>query len=224
MFDRIADRYDWMNRIISLGTDKRWRRRLLDSLSLQAGEYVLDVATGTGDVAIAVAERFQGVHVHGLDPSIGMLARARIKGQKSNANPAVQWVVGDAEDLPFDSNHFSACTIAFGIRNVLNRRRGIEEILRVVRPGGTIAILELGTPTGHWLSPLARFHVQNVVPRIGALLAGRQEYRYLQESIDQFPSSAIFRTQLTSAGLTDVRVSALTFGAAHLYTGRVADA
>ena len=99
MFDRIADRYDWMNRIISFGTDQRWRRCLLDSLSLQAGDHVLDVATGTGDIAIAVAERHQGVHVNGLDPSVGMLARARMKGQKSHAHQSLQWVVGEAANL-----------------------------------------------------------------------------------------------------------------------------
>ena len=220
MFDRIARRYDRMNRVISLGTDKRWRRRLVNALSLSPGMRVLDVATGTADVALAIASAIDNTAVAGIDPSHEMLAVGREKIQNAQMADRIQLVAGDAQSLPFDDHHFDACAISFGIRNVPDRLMGLQEMVRVTRPGGTIAVLELGIPRGHWLSPFARLHMRYVMPQIGAIVAGRKEYRYLQESIDGFPTPEDFSQLMVDAGLVSVEATPLTFGAAWLFVGK----
>lgn len=214
MFDAIAERYDLVNRIISLGLDQSWRRKLVEAVGPDP-ERVLDVATGTGDVARAISTRYPKAQVVGLDPSGGMLRAGAAKFQGK-----VSAVQGDGQVLPFADNTFSSASIAFGIRNVPNRGLGLREMRRVVRPGGPIAILELSEPRGGLLAPFARFHVHHVVPTIGTLLSGKWEYRYLQASIAAFPPAEEFVAQMGAAGLTEVVATRLGFGAAHLYVGR----
>ncbi len=221
MFDAIAGRYDRLNRLLSLGLDRRWRRRLVAALGpLRADDCVLDVATGTGDVALAIAAAHPTVRVVGVDPSAQMLAHGDAKIAARGVAARVRLQRGDAERLPFADASFAASTIAFGIRNVTDRAAGLAELVRVTRPGGVVAILELGEPDGALLGRLARWHVRVVVPRLGALLSSAPSYRYLQQSIARFPPPGGFVAMCRAAGLTDVEVVALGFGACHLYVGR----
>jgi demethylmenaquinone methyltransferase / 2-methoxy-6-polyprenyl-1,4-benzoquinol methylase len=217
MFDRIARRYDFVNRVLSLGLDQGWRRRTVGSLHLGERPRVLDIATGTGDLAIEIARARPGAHVFGLDPSPQMLAIARDKLARRKLADRVTLVVGDAQQLPYASCELDAATIAFGIRNVPDRSAALREMARVVRPGGRVAVLELGEPRGGVMSRLARLHTRHLVPRIGALLSGRREYAYLQRSIAAFPPAEQFVELMEQAGLQVVEVTPLTFGACTLY-------
>ncbi len=223
MFDRIAQRYDFVNRVLSLGLDKGWRRRTVRALQLGERPRVLDVATGTGDLAIDIARMTPGATVIGLDPSTEMLAIAADKINRRGFADRVSVVVGDAQHLPYKSCEMDAATIAFGIRNVPDRLAGLRELARVVRPGGRIAILELGEPKGGVMSRAARFHTRHVVPRLGALLSGAREYAYLQKSIAAFPPAEEFVRLMQQAGLHVVEVTPLTFGACTLYVATPAE-
>lgn len=220
MFDRIADRYDLLNRIISLGIDQGWRRRTVRALGLRSGQRALDLATGTGDLAIMIARMCPGVDVIGIDPSRKMLAVGDEKVARGGLSERVELQYGDAQALTLEDQSVDAITIAFGIRNVPDRLAALREMARVTRPGGVIALLELGEPRSGLLGPLARFHVHTVVPWLGALLSGAKEYRYLQTSIAGFPEPEAFCALMREAGLDEVRVEPLTFGVCHLYLGR----
>jgi demethylmenaquinone methyltransferase / 2-methoxy-6-polyprenyl-1,4-benzoquinol methylase len=217
MFDRIARRYDLVNRVLSLGMDQRWRRRTVRAVGATLGEAprILDVATGTGDLAIALARAYPGGHVIGLDPSPGMLAIAADKVARRGLT--VELVRGDAQELPQASCSIDAATIAFGIRNVPDRPKALRELARVVRPGGRIGVLELSEPRRGMMATAARFHTHHLVPRIGALLSGRREYAYLQKSIAAFPPADEFAQMMRGAGLTMVEVVPLAFGACTLF-------
>jgi demethylmenaquinone methyltransferase/2-methoxy-6-polyprenyl-1,4-benzoquinol methylase len=217
MFDKIAARYDAMNRVLSFGLDRGWRRRTVRALQLGAAPRVLDLATGTGDLAIDIARMTPGATVIGLDPSREMLAVAQRKLAARGLAGRVTLVRGDAQRLPYRDCEMDAATIAFGIRNVPDRLAALREMARVVRPGGRIAVLELGEPRRGLLARAARFHTHHVVPRLGALLSGAREYRYLQRSIAAFPPSAEFAAVMELAGLDVVDVAALTFGVCTLY-------
>jgi len=217
MFDRIARRYDFMNRVLSLGLDKGWRRRTVKSLNLGDRPRVLDVATGTGDLAIDIARARPLARVIGLDPSEAMLAIAGEKLAKKRLADRVSLVVGDAQKLPYKDCEMDAATIAFGIRNVPDRLAGLRELARVVRPGGRVAVLELGMPRGGLLSRAASIHTRYVVPRLGALLSGAREYKYLQSSIAAFPPNEEFVAMMKQAGLHVVEVVPLAFGACTLF-------
>lgn len=217
MFDQIARRYDFVNRVLSLGLDKGWRRRTVRSLLLGESSRVLDLATGTGDLAIDIARMHPGATVVGLDPSKQMLAIAQDKVGRRSMADRVSLVLGDAQELPYRSCEFDAATIAFGIRNVPDRLAALREMARVVRPGGRVAVLELGEPRGKLLGRAARFHTRHVVPRLGALLSRSREYAYLQKSIAAFPPAEEFAALMTRAGLQVLEVTPLTFGACTLY-------
>jgi demethylmenaquinone methyltransferase/2-methoxy-6-polyprenyl-1,4-benzoquinol methylase len=226
MFDGIAARYDLLNRLISLGMDKLWRRALVSAAAppdgFAAGR-VLDVATGTADVAIALARRYDALRVTGLDPSPGMLAVGAEKLGAHGLRERVELVEGDGQALPFDDAHFDAVTIAFGIRNVPDRALALREMARVTRPGGRVAVLELAEPRGGLTAPAARLYVHRVVPILGRLLSGRAAYEYLQASIGAFPPAAEFAALMQSACGAPVQVRRFPFGAAHLYVAAIAD-
>jgi demethylmenaquinone methyltransferase/2-methoxy-6-polyprenyl-1,4-benzoquinol methylase len=222
MFDRIARRYDFVNRVLSLGLDKSWRRRTVRSLQLGGDREdrrprVLDLATGTGDLAVDIARMTPGATVIGLDPSPGMLEIAREKMAKKGLADRVILVEGDARALPYADCEMDAVTIAFGIRNVPDRALALREMARVVRPGGRIAILELSEGRRGLMGAMARFHTRHVVPKLGALLSGKREYHYLQKSIAAFPNAEEFTRLMSSCGLAVIEVTPLTFGAATLY-------
>lgn len=223
MFDQIARRYDTLNRILSLGIDRGWRRRQVTALELAPGHRVLDLATGTADVALEILRREPSARVVGVDPSPGMLeiGREKIAAADPSADAVLQ--EGSAESLPFEDDSFDGVTIAFGIRNVPNRGRALAEMARVTRPGGRVAILELAEPDGGLLAPFARFHIRQVVPRLGALLSGAREYRYLQSSIAVFPPPGQFAALMEENGLEVLRVENLTFGVCSLFVARPAE-
>ena len=219
MFDQIAQRYDLLNRILSMGMDRGWRRALVAALVPGDGA-VLDVATGTADVALAIAKRYPQATVVGLDPSTGMLDVGQKKIDSIGLEDRVRLIEGDAQAMPFEDDQFAASCIAFGIRNVPDRDRGLSEMVRCTRSGGAVVVLELGEPRQGFLAPFARFHVHHIVPRLGALLSGAKEYRYLQKSVAAFPPADEFAQKMECAGCSRVEVIPFLAGSAHLYIGK----
>jgi len=217
MFDGIAARYDLLNRLISFGIDQRWRRATARALALTNGARVLDLATGTADLGIGIAQAVPDAQVIGLDPSARMLEVGERKAARAGLGERMSFVQGDAQALPFESNSFDGVCIAFGIRNVPDRMQALREMARVTKPGKRVAILELSEPSGGLLGAIARFHVHTVVPTLGAFLSGAREYRYLQRSIAAFPPAKTFAAGFASAGLDVLEVRPLTFGVCHLY-------
>jgi demethylmenaquinone methyltransferase/2-methoxy-6-polyprenyl-1,4-benzoquinol methylase len=217
MFDAIAARYDLLNRVLSLGVDQRWRRRTVRALALPSMARVLDLATGTADLAIMVARAHPDASVVGVDPSRNMLAIGERKVADARLAGRVSLTHGDAERLAFPDDSFDGVAMAFGIRNVPDRAAALREMARVTRPGGRIAVLELSEPRGGLLGPLARFHIHTVVPRLGAALSGWREYRYLHESIAAFPPPEAFAATMRAAGLRVLEVAPLTFGVSCLF-------
>lgn len=224
MFNRIAERYDFMNRLMSFGLDLRWRKKLLNALELAPGHHLLDVATGTADVALDACKRVDDLRVTGLDPSAGMLGVGQRKINEAGRSEQITLVEGDALDMPFEDNHFESSCVSFGIRNFPDRLQGLREMTRCVKPGGRVAVLELSEPRGGLLSPFTRFHIHKVVPILGAFLSGDKEYRYLAKSIQAFPPPAEFAALMEEAGLIDVHFEPMTFRVAHLYVGTKPDA
>jgi len=224
MFDTIAARYDLLNRMTSFGLDRRWRKRLVSSLALASGARVLDLATGTADVALAVLAHEPRGRVVGIDPSPRMLAVGRAKVRAAGLENMIDLQQGDACSLPFDDDSFDAVTIAFGIRNVPDRPRALAEMARVVRPEGRVAVLELSEPRNGLLGRVARWHIHCVVPALGAWLSrgrgGGEAYRYLERSIAAFPLPTAFASLMTTSGLEVLAVQPLSFGAVHLFVGR----
>jgi demethylmenaquinone methyltransferase/2-methoxy-6-polyprenyl-1,4-benzoquinol methylase len=219
MFDAIAARYDLLNRLLSLGIDQGWRHRTAGELGETGVSRILDLATGTGDLAIQIAAKYPTARIEAVDPSARMLDVARKKMNARGLLDRINLEIGVAEKLPYPDRHFDAVSIAFGIRNVPDRLRALAEMARVTRSGGRIAILELSEPQSGFLGPLARFHVHTVVPWLGGLLSGSREYQYLQRSIAAFPPPTEFARMMEQAGLQVLRVAPLTFGVCHLYVG-----
>ncbi|MDY7093714.1 MAG: bifunctional demethylmenaquinone methyltransferase/2-methoxy-6-polyprenyl-1,4-benzoquinol methylase UbiE [Acidobacteriota bacterium] len=220
MFDAIAERYDRLNRVLSLGVDRRWRKRTVGALELPADARVLDLATGTADLALLIARSHPDARVLGSDPSEGMLEVGREKVRRAGAEERVELETGDARSLPYEDDSFDGVTIAFGIRNVPDRPAALREMARVTRPGGRVAILELSEPQGGLLAPFARFHIQKLVPWVGSLLSSAPEYRYLERSIAAFPAPRDFARMMGDCGLEVVSVQPLTFGVCHLFVAR----
>jgi len=217
MFDQIAGRYDLLNRLMSMGIDQSWRRKTVAALDLPPNARVLDLATGTGDLALMIARLHSDADVIGSDPSSRMLEVGVEKVARSGVSDRVQLELGDAQALPYENDSFDGCCIAFGIRNVPDRNAALAEMARVTKPGGRVAVLELGEPSVGWLSPIARFHVRKIIPRLGGMLSGSREYKYLQQSIAAFPAADAFAEQMRAAGLDVIDVKPLTFGACNLF-------
>jgi len=221
MFDGIAPRYDLLNRLMSFGADRRWRRAAASALALRPGATVLDLATGTADLAIEIARTWPGSSIIALDPSSRMLDVARKKVVRAGLSQRIRLVRGRAEDLPFRDEKVDGCTMAFGIRNIVDRSRALAETARATATTGRIVILELSEPDGV-LGALARLHIRRIVPRLGAFLSGAREYRYLRESIAAFPTPGEFAALMGRSALHVQDVLPLTFGVCHLYVGRPA--
>jgi demethylmenaquinone methyltransferase/2-methoxy-6-polyprenyl-1,4-benzoquinol methylase len=215
MFDTIARRYDLLNRVISLGLDRRWRRRAVAALALGPGKTALDLATGTGDVALMIARAHPEAEVIATDPSRGMLDVAVEKAGPFGGR--VRFTVGDAQAIDLPDASVDGVSMAFGIRNVEDRPRALREMARVTRPGGRIAILELSDPRRGPLAALARFHIHEVVPRIGGALASPSVYAYLERSIASFPQPEAFAATMEEAGLRVLEVTPLSLGVVCLF-------
>lgn len=217
MFDGIAERYDLLNRINSLGMDAGWRRAAIQALELCPGDRVLDVATGTADLPLELLRHEIDLRVVGLDPSSGMLSIGERKVKHAGLDDRVELVFGDAQELPFPDSSFDAITMAFGIRNVPDRAMALREMSRVLKPARRVAILELSEPQNGLLAFFARLHVRFLVPAVGALLSGKSEYRYLRSSIEAFPRPEAFEGMLADAGLRPVQRRSFALGACVLY-------
>lgn len=220
MFDGIASRYDLLNRLMSLGNDQRWRRRTVEALKLRGRVRVLDLATGTADLALLVAGSARQSSVVAVDPSSEMRRLAREKIRQANLEDRIELREGYAEQLSFEDASFDAVCMGFGIRNVTDRGRALAEIHRVLRPGGTAALLELTEPRWSLLWPFAWLHLHAIVPLLGAALSSSREYRYLQRSIAAFPRPSEFVNMMSTAGFTDAAAQGLTAGACHLFSGK----
>lgn len=215
MFGAIADRYDLMNRVMTMGRDQRWRTQAAEVTGLVPGDSALDVATGTGDLAFLLSERVGAEgRVVGIDFTPEMLRLARLKARRRGVS--ITFEQGDAERLRFPSDSFRAVTCAFGVRNFEDRQQGLNEMARVAAPGGTVVVLELTPPQ----NPLARRYMDEVVPRLGQLLArARDAYTYLPESAEQFPEPRELGAMMQSAGLRTVTYRLLNFGTVALHWG-----
>jgi demethylmenaquinone methyltransferase / 2-methoxy-6-polyprenyl-1,4-benzoquinol methylase len=214
MFDRIAGVYDVMNSVMTAGLHHRWRERAADLARVGPGTRALDVATGTGDLAIALARR--GGEVVGSDFSEGMLERARAK------NPHVRWEQANALALPYDDDAFDAATVGFGARNFSDLERGIAEMARVVRPGGRVVVLEITTPTKPPLSTFFSLWFDRIVPLLGRVTGENQAYSYLPNSVKRFPGPRELGAVMAGAGLRDVRWILTAGGIIALHSGTVA--
>lgn len=223
MFSGIARRYDLLNHLLSANVDRRWRRALVEAAAAAPGERVLDVATGTADVALEFVRRARDVRVTGLDPSHGMLEVAREKCARAHA--PVTLVEGDAMALPFPDASFDVVTIAFGLRNLPDFAGGIREMARVLRPGGRLVILEFFPPGGTLRLAGYRFYLRNVLPLLGRVVSGSaQAYRYLARSIERFVSHEDVERMFRDAALEPSPPRRLTGGIAWIHRGRRAGA
>lgn len=214
MFDRISGVYDLMNQVMTAGLHHRWRRRAADLAAVAPGDEVLDVATGTGDLAIELARR--GCRVTGVDFSEQMLTRAHAKA------PAIEWQWADALALPYASGRFAAATVGFGARNFSDLERGVGEMARVVRPGGRVVILEITTPTRPPLSTFFSVWFDRVVPALGRIAGDPEAYEYLPSSVKRFPAPAGLAAVMDRCGLRDIRWVLTAGGIIALHVGVVA--
>ena len=220
MFDTISTDYDGLNRVISFGIDVQWRKKVVALLKEESPESILDIATGTGDLAIALTKT-GAKKIIGLDISPGMLAVGEKKVKEKNMAPIIDMIVGDSENLAFESNSFDAVTVSFGVRNFENLEKGLEEILRVLRPGGTLVILETSVPTKSPYKQGYNFYTKNVLPLIGKLFSkDNSAYGYLSESAASFPHGENFNNILREIGFIDVANKPQTFGVASIYVAK----
>jgi demethylmenaquinone methyltransferase/2-methoxy-6-polyprenyl-1,4-benzoquinol methylase len=223
MFAQIAPRYDLLNHVLSLNIDKRWRAKTLRKLNLVPGDPVLDVCTGTGDLALAISRKLgQTTEVVGTDFCPQMLDIAREKQTKSLPNhDELRFIEADTQNLPFSDNYFQCVSVAFGLRNVNDTLKGLREMIRVAKPGGTVAVLEFSKPTMVGLKQLYNTYFQYVLPRIGQAMAknDRSAYEYLPQSVQQFPSGEALAAVMREAGLQNVQLLPMTLGVVTLYSG-----
>ncbi|MBQ4278968.1 MAG: bifunctional demethylmenaquinone methyltransferase/2-methoxy-6-polyprenyl-1,4-benzoquinol methylase UbiE [Rikenellaceae bacterium] len=220
MFDRIAPVYDLLNHTLSFNIDRLWRRRLVRMAAAAAPRDVLDVATGTGDLALMLARRIDGATVTGVDLSAQMLAVGRDKIAAKGLADRVRLVQGDAERLPFDDASFDAVTAAFGVRNFQDIPAGIGEMARVLRPGGTMLVLEFTMPRNKIFAAVYRFYFHRILPAVGGLLSrDRKAYRYLPSSVEEFAGACDLLEVMRAAGLGGCTRHPLMGGVAQIWRG-----
>ena len=217
MFDTISKNYDGLNRVISFGADVQWRKKVVAILKKKRPGTILDIATGTGDLAIHLIKTGADKIV-GLDISPGMLEVGKKKIEDKNLGQKIEMMIGDSENLPFDNNSFDAVTVAFGVRNFENLEKGLSEIFRVLKPQGTLVVLETSVPTTTPFKQGYRFYTKYILPKIGRIFSGdRSAYSYLSESAAAFPYGERFNNILEKIGFIAVGNKPQTFGAASIY-------
>lgn len=220
MFDSIAPRYDFLNRLLSLGIDRKWRRFAVSKIKCANNGKILDVATGTADVALELAAATPpSVMISGVDFSQQMIELARAKVEGSPFADRITLHIAPCEAIPFEENSFDSATIAFGIRNVVDRVCGLKEVLRVLKPEGRIVILEFSNPRSRIFKALYNFYFLKVLPVIGGIFSTFSAYKYLPDSVLEFPSQEEFAGIMKESGFENVAHYDLTFGIATVYTG-----
>ncbi len=219
MFDNISHRYDFLNHFLSLGIDKGWRRKAVKLLEPEKPRQILDVATGTGDFAVQ-ALQLNPEKVTGVDISEGMLDVGRRKIKERKLDHRIELLSGDSENLPFEDNKFDAVTVGFGVRNFENLDRGLQEIYRVLRPGGMVVILEFSRPRRFPFRQIYSFYFKFILPKIGRIVSSdKAAYTYLPESVEAFPDGDDFIHILRQVGFKNTKCRSLTFGISSIYIG-----
>lgn len=219
MFDNISHKYDFLNHFLSLGIDIRWRRKAVKLLKELQPKTILDIATGTGDFAIE-ALSLNPDAIIGVDISEGMLKVGRQKLKKRKLDDRISLQSGDSENLPFDDNKFDAIIVAFGVRNFENLEKGLSEMLRVLRPGGKVVVLEFSKPKSFPFKQLYNFYFKNILPTVGKTISkDNAAYTYLPESVKSFPDGKYFTGILDKIGFKNTECKPLTFGISSIYTG-----
>ncbi len=217
MFDTISKNYDGLNRVISFGTDVKWRKRVVEILAIKHPKTILDIATGTGDLAINLVKTGADTIV-GLDISPGMLEVGKKKIADKKLDDTIEMVVGDSEELPFSDDSFDAVTVAFGVRNFEDLEKGLREIHRVLAPRGTFVVLETSVPIKTPYKQGYKIYTKYILPAIGKLFSkDRSAYAYLSESASVFPHGEAFNNILRKIGFIEVENSPQTFGVASIY-------
>jgi len=218
MFDTISGKYDGLNRVISFGIDVKWRKKVLKLVSDTKPETVLDIATGTGDLAILMTQT-GAKKITGLDISAGMLEVGRKKIAERKLDGKIDMVLGDSENIPFEDNSFDSITVAFGVRNFENLEKGLSEILRVLKPGGIFVILETSVPTKTPFKQGYKFYTKYILPLIGKLFSkDKSAYAYLSESASVFPHGEMLNNILRKIGFIEVKNRPQTMGVATIYS------
>ena len=220
LFSRIAARYDFVNHLLSLNIDKRWRRELVRCAGAKPGDRILDICTGTGDVAIRFAQNDEMGEIVGIDLSEEMLRIARRKTKRNGLGRRITLLEGDALHLPFEDNRFDTTTIAFGLRNIEHHRKGICEMVRVLRHGGQLLILEFSPPGNDLFGICYRLCLNTIIPAVGGVISGSTKaYRYLSSSIAGFPKPDQIIRLMKTEGLKKLQARRLSGGIAYLYRG-----
>ena len=218
MFDTISGNYDNLNRVISFGIDVKWRKKVLKIVSDKKPKTILDIATGTGDLAILMAQT-NAEKIIGLDISAGMLEVGKKKVEEKKLSNVIELVLGDSENMPFEDNYFDAITVGFGVRNFENLEKGFAEILRVLKPNGVFVILETSVPDKFPYKQGYTFYSKNILPLIGKLFSKDNDaYGYLSESAAAFPYGEALNNILRKTGFIDVVAMPQTFGVATIYS------
>ncbi|AUC14070.1 bifunctional demethylmenaquinone methyltransferase/2-methoxy-6-polyprenyl-1,4-benzoquinol methylase [Tenacibaculum sp. SZ-18] len=218
MFDTISKNYDGLNRVISLGIDVSWRKKVVKLVSENNPKQILDIATGTGDLAMMMAQ-LNPDKIIGLDISAGMLEVGKEKINKANLSDKIEMVVGDSENIPFENNTFDAITVSFGVRNFENLDKGLQEIHRVLKPGGKFVVLETSNPTKFPFKQGYKLYTNIFLPIVGKLFSkDKVAYSYLSESANSFPFGEAFNNILTKNGFKNASSLPVTFGVASIYT------
>lgn len=221
MFDSIAPAYDFMNRAMTFGIDKLWRRAAVKILQHERHDDILDIATGTGDLAIMIAKMLDPLSVIGVDLSAGMIEIGRKKVSEAGLDDIVSLGIGDCLQLPFTDNSFDCITCAYGVRNFQDLQAGYNEMHRVLRTGGIAVILELSTPRSPIVKPFYNLYTRHVIPNVGRLVSKDvRAYTYLPESIAAVPQGEQMTDIMTRAGFSDVKFIPMTFGTCTIYIGR----
>ena len=218
MFDTISENYDRLNRVISFGIDVKWRKKVLQIVTRSNPKTILDIATGTGDLAILMAQT-KAPKIIGLDISAGMLEVGKKKIQYKNLSNTIEMVLADSEEMPFEDSYFDAITVAFGVRNFENLEKGLAEILRVLKPNGVFVILETSVPDKNPYKQGYTFYSKNILPIIGKLFSkDNVAYGYLSESAAAFPYGEALNNILREIGFIEVKAMPQTFGVATIYS------